>query len=226
MLNDSLVYAIFKNIAQRHDDNPYLRLNSFAVIYDYAEFNTENFGKNHNDAKNGHYWTRSGVTFDDNKKDYGVLFIQKTSGQKNINGEYCHSYNVGVAFPEGCTYCPEAYRLTREQASNHAENVVNGVINEFLSYNGYSINIDGDKSVQWLNAAQNKPDGSCYVGNIESRLTNNISVSYDSFGVDKLQAAYVQIRLCGCFSYPEIKFKAEYDNQEKINSNLICRNCL
>lgn len=227
MLNDSVIYNIFKNIAQRHDVNTYLRLNSFAVIFDYSEFNTPNFNKNKKDFDNGHYWTRSGVTNNDNAKDYGTLIVQKIQGSHKIsNNEYCSTYNIGIAFPEMCAECPESYQLTKEQTSSHCESVLLSVVKECLLYKAYKIDIDGVNAIEWTNEITTD-SSAIFIGDIESHIKDNEhNVFYDQLGVDNLHMASTRLTLCGCFNIQDSKFKETYISNEKTDGKIICKTCI
>lgn len=221
MFNTEVIYSLLLSIAKRHIAAPYLRLNTFAVIYDYSDFNTKNLGKTKHDADAGHYWTRSGVTFDEDCKDYGILYAQKAKGYMKDNKEYCNTIRIGVAFPEMCETCPESYRMTKEQAQEHSEMVLRAVIEELKSYQGYKVRADGSTFVTW---SKEKVNGGCFIGSFADYMVNSqITINYDQIGVDVAMGAFASFDVCGC-NIPKVEFGDDY-SENKESATVLCQTC-
>src|SRR3990167_9617283 len=137
MIQD-VVYGILKQIVIDWPVSPCHRLNTFFVLTSDSDWNADNVMKTYEDYVNGHYWTRLGVTRDQNKFQYGALSVEVTSSQlqDREKGFHCPTFHISIGRQIKCVECPSecAGKTTRIMLDILNMNDLAMVIREFFNY--------------------------------------------------------------------------------------------
>lgn len=191
------------------------RLNSFFVLTDGADWDSEQFGRTYADYLNGHYWTRQKISPNSLKGEWGALAIERigATAEGDYMQEICNNFVVTVGQLEKCANCPDEDARTQIQVDESNRYVLQQIIREFKTYHWYDLITAPDESTAqgWLSdgRAQYLRDQGytlsapmrSIIGNIYfDQLANNAEqYLFSNFeGVDRMFAMSVELRVCDC----------------------------
>lgn len=190
MLDYPTLISIFRTTAQRHQGENQIK--AFAVVHDLAsQLNLENFGKTIEHAKYGSYWTRDGVTEDNDCKDYPALLMMRRSTDINDTTSVDDVvFAIALPFDKECDI--------REQKDIIATELMQDVIDylrQFISAK------DTNGKFIWIAHDQTLPTGYSLTGNALDYILQNrgsIQIGTNYVGVDSLvvKSASFRIQLC------------------------------
>ena len=159
-MTKEVIKEIFRNIVRTWPDTGCSRPNTFFIIDDGTEFETENLKATYRDYERGDFWSRdwvlSGAHPDELRKQYPIVGIE----QKRVSGEdmfvrsVCYEYWVVIVDQPDCPDCPEECQRTKDEVDSDL--FANAVIllQELKNYKLYSVNKDSVIMDMWLTPEQ------------------------------------------------------------------------
>lgn len=228
MISHEVFISLLKSIAKASIGKKHLRINSFAVIDHISDIQAVNANQGVSGANKGYYWSRFGITPNNDKKLYPTLFLlKKNLRQKKDN--YCYQYAMGVAVPPKCDQCgPE---FTKMDAEFHAEKLMSRIWNVLCEVKLYDVIIDGERTKIFAHPSQlscldiEEMKGEC--GSVADYIQEDeASIATVQYGSDKVMLAQTIITLCGCKKVDTIEdFDFCIEDKESKGAIIKCDSC-
>ncbi len=182
--------ALFKSIASAHTGAPTKRLNTFAVIDLINDLNATNLNRTNQDAEDGFYWTRKGITRENMEVDYGLLALQPLdSTQDSDNNCFQDRYRLHAAFPIECKGC-EGNWMSTFQLDVHCNRILADIVDQINKHFGLYTH-EGNKVIMPTVYAESI--NATYETELDSKITfGELTYENRSFGIDKLRVATIE----------------------------------
>jgi hypothetical protein len=225
------IKLIFLDIAKRHRYDDKYWIQTFTHLDKSTDWNNPNMNKKQSDALNGDYWTRKGVNWNDDSKEYPILAFEWMPAQIESLFDDRYGFNVTLTIADQfeCETCPSY--LTRHEVDIYNHKAIFSIVREFFNYNKYRV-VKPDESVWFIYATAEQITAMLDAGTItESRKVCGINNLFDSYtteifksgfiGVDSIRSMSVTLNFTGCTELDEF----DYIQDDKIDSFLICKQC-
>ena len=159
-MTKSDIKEIFRNIVRTFPDIPCQQLNTFFIIDDGTEFETENLGSTYADFKTGDFWSRnwvvSGAHEDTLCKQYPILGIEqkRLHGPELLGKEFCLDYWIVLADVMDCVDCPDNCKRTKDQVDESLYMNALIVLQELKLYKKWTVIKDTTATDVWATPAE------------------------------------------------------------------------
>ena len=225
---DPTIIAIWRQIVKDFPHHKERRLNTFAVLDNKAQLNTNNLEKSYQQYLDGYFWSRehavSGSSRNTLKKEYDILFLENK--QLNLHDIERNAASVelfiSVASQADCEGCKRSW----EQVDRDNREMLVAALQEFYSYKLY----DDEGEFAWISpgrAATMNPvptETGVEIFQFIREGTQNIEIFTTTFGVDNVRAQSVKLTLDGCL-LPNIIFDYSSPPAAKRHGVVPCNTC-
>ena len=215
MIKHTTLIELLTKVAIASQGEKHLRVNSFAVVDTFKAINQVNAGRGVKDANKGYYWSRYGVTVNDDKKSYPTLILLKRRLNKKGNDK-CYEYAIGVAVPEVCKPCGKNFG--KLDAEYHAERLMCNVIDVLCEFKKYEVIIDGIKQIIICHPSEldcievDEVRGEC--GSMKDHFSKEANITTSGYGMDQVQLSSAVITICDC-EKPDLSSEFDFCKEEK-----------
>lgn len=238
-MDKNIIKEIFRNLVITWPNIVCSQINTFFIIDDGSEFETENLKATYNDYLKGEFWSRDWVTAGANPetlcKQYPILGIEqkKVLADEIFAKEFCYEYWVVIADKGSCEECNEECNRTKDEVDNDLYKNAILLLNELKKYKEFTVNKNGLTFILWGTAEEMEKyllssyiDGYSETGReIYNHIkTDNLNIESIAIGLtDGARAISFPLTFCDC---PNEKEEFNYDIQTFKNiATTKCKTC-
>jgi hypothetical protein len=230
----NLIYEALMRIVINYPQTKAGRLNTFAILPEWQDLQSESLGISANAAERGEYWSRKwsagGKDPSQICAEFDLLFVTPPDRQTlNCLGALSGSLRIGVVVPQVCDGCEN--RGSVFAAERDAKKLLVEVIRELRTYKLYSnVSVRGVSADFLLSEAQKNYEIAlgANISNLSAckPLINckDVEIQTASYGGNGLQVAFANIDVCDSGT-DAISFMYETLDMPHDFSEVKCKTC-